>query len=287
MNKPEIELKRERDFSGVFNVSFSFMSQEIKRLLRVIALYAGVPVVIAVIMNTYYAQDTFSSIMQIVNGTSTYEGPNSLLIFLTSLLGFLAHIFIAGLVPAYMAEYEVKGKGGFTAADVWNRFMKHFGAIIGYSILATIMLIVGIVFLIIPGIYLSVPFAFILYVKIIEDRDFSGTLSRCFQLVRNNWWATMGIIILAYLIVGVVGGLFSIPAMIVAAINGFLIGTGQQETFQSDSLAFVVSTIFGGLGRYILYPVLYIIIAFQYYSLREQKDRDTLMDKVSSINEQE
>jgi hypothetical protein len=287
MNKPEVELKRARDFSGIFNAAFSFMSQEFKRILHVIALYAGVPIVIAVIMSTYYAQNTFSSIMQLMNGTSSYGGPSLLLIFITSVLGFLAHIFIAGLVPAYMAEYEEKGKNGFVSADVWGRFIRHLGAIIGYSLLASIMLVVGIIFLIVPGIYLSIPFAFILYVKIIEDRDFSGTLSRCFQLVRNNWWVTFGIIILAYLIVGVVGGLFSVPAMIVAAINGFLIGTGQQETFQSDSLAFVVSTIFGGLGQYILYPVLYIIIAFQYYSLREQKDRETLMDKVSSINEQE
>lgn len=286
MKKPEIELKKERDFSDVFNASFAFITQEIKRLFRVVVLYAGVPIILAAIMSAFYTQDSLSSVFFIIDGSAPEE-PDMGLMGLTVLFGLLAQLFIAGLVPAYLGEYEEKGKSGFTADDVWKRFVRHLGAVIGYSLLSFLIIIVGFLLFVIPGIYLSVPLSFILYVKIIEDRNFSSTFSRSFQLVSSNWWVSFGIILLAYLILAVIGGLFSFPAMIVAGIEGFMVGSGQQEASQSNSLALIITSIIGGLGQYILYPVLYIIIAFQYYNLREQKDRDTLLDKVSAINENE
>lgn len=285
MNKQEIELVKYRDFSDVFNGSFAFMSQELKQLIRVFGLYAGVPVIIAVILNALYLQDAFTVIFEMSN-SGIGAMPNPVLIFLTIIVSFVAQVFIMGLVPAYLGEYEEKGRNGFSAADVWNRFARHFGAIIGYSIVAGFLMFVGFLFLIIPGIYLSVPFTFVLYVKVIEDKDLGDTLSRCFQLVKSRWWATFGIIILAYLIISVVGWLFSIPTMIVAGIHGFMAVSGG-EAMDGNSLGIILSTIFAGLGQYILYPVLYIIIAFQYYTLREQKDRSSLMDRISSITGEE
>ncbi|WP_010661944.1 hypothetical protein [Marinilabilia salmonicolor] len=285
MNKQEIELVKYRDFSDVFNGSFAFMSQELRQLIRVFGLYAGVPVIISVILSALYMQDAFATIFETINN-GVQSGPNPVLILLTIIVSFVAQVFIMGLVPAYLGEYEDKGRNGFTAADVWNRFARHFGAIIGYSIITGLLMFVGFIFLIIPGIYLMVPFTFVLYVKVIEDKDLGDTLSRCFQLVKNRWWATFGIIILAYLIISVVGWLFSIPTLIVAGIQGFTAVSGG-EAVDGSSLGIILSTVFAGLGQYILYPVLYVIIAFQYYTLREQKDRSSLMDRISSITEEE
>lgn len=285
MNKPEIELKKERDFSDVFNASFAFITQELKMLFQVISLYAGVPIILAVIMSAYYTQDIFTSVFQVMQGNGGSNTPSGWLIFLTLIFGVLAQLFLNGLVPAYFGEYEEKGKGNFSTVDVWNRFLRHFGAIIGYSLVVGVILIFGFIFLIIPAIYLWVPLSFVLYVKIIENKGFGDTFSRCFQLVRNNWWITFGIILLSYLIVSIVGTLFSMPAMIFSGVEGFLVGSGQKDVVDSDSFAFIITTIIGGLGQYLIYPVLYVLIAFQYYNLREQKDRDTLMDKVSAINE--
>ncbi|MFO8000278.1 MAG: hypothetical protein R6U46_03470 [Marinilabilia sp.] len=287
MNRPEIQLKKERDFSNVFNASFAFVTQEVGRLLRVVGLYAGVPIIIAVIMNAYYAQDTMSSVFNIMSSGNAMSEPDNLLTGLSILFSLLAQLFIAGLIPAYVAEYEAKGKDGFRADDVWERFVTNFGAIIGYSLLAAFMVIVGFGLLIFPGIYLWVPLSFVLYVKLIEEKSLGSVFSRCFQLIRNNWWKTFGIFVLAYLIMSIITGLFSLPAAIVAGIEGFMVGSGQQEALDANSLAVILTTVVGGLGQYLLYPVLYIILAFQYYNLREQKDRDSLMEKVSAINEEE
>lgn len=286
MNKPEIELLKYRDFTDVFNASFAFISQEFKRFGMAMLMYAGIPVLLAIIMSVFYARDTMSTVFEVLNGVSNM-GPSPSLIILAILLSFVAQIFIYGLVPAYLGEYEEKGRSGFTIADVWSRFVRHLGAIIGYSILSGIMISIGFMFLIFPGIYLMVPLSFILYVKIIENKDFSDTFSRCFQLVKNRWWSTFGILILAYIIVAIVNWLFSVPSLIVGGVQGYLIASGAQESLDGNSLAMILSTVFSGLGQYILQPVLFIIIGFQYYTLREQKDRSSLMDRISSITSED
>ena len=285
MTRRGIELKRERSFSEVFNASFEFISQELKLLFRVIGLYAGLPIIIAVIMSAYYTQDSLTSVLRMVQGSGS-ENPvtSGGLFLLTLFFSVLTQLFINGLVPAYFGEYEDKGKGNFSSVDVWKRFIRNFGAIIGYTIVTGIILILGLIFFIIPAIYLFVPLSFILYVKIIEGRSFGDTLSRCFKLIRKRWWITFGIIIIAYIIVSIVSTLFSFPSMIVAGIEGFLVGGGHQDAESSKSLVFIITTVIAGLGQYLIYPALYVIIAFQYYSLREQKDREVLMDKVSAIN---
>ena len=287
MKPSQIELKKERDFSDVFNAAFSFIGSEAGRLFRVIGLYAGVPVILAVIMSAYYARDTMSSVFQVMSGANDMSQPDTLLVGLTILFGVVAQLFLAGLVPAYMAEYEEKGKDGFRADDVWQRFARNFLGVAGFGILATLIVIIGFVLFLVPGIYLSVPLSFILYVLLIEDKRGGALFSRCFQLVRNQWWKTFGILILAYLIMMIVSGIFSLPSAIVAGIEGFLVGTGQKEVMEANSLAVILTTIFSGLGQYILYPGLYVVIAFQYYNLREQKDRDSLMEKVSAIKDDE
>jgi TRAP-type C4-dicarboxylate transport system permease large subunit len=206
---------------------------------------------------------------------------------LTFVFSVVAQLFVAGLIPAYMAEYETKGKDGFQADDVWQRFAGYFAGIAGYGILSSLIVIVGFLVLFFPGVYLSVPMAFVLYVLVIEDRKGKSLFKRSFGLVRNQWWKTFGIILLAYLILAIVAGLFSLPSVIVGAVEGFLVGSGQKESMEPNSLAIILTTIFSGLGQYLLYAGLYVVIAFQYYSLREQKDGDRLMEKVSAIKEDE
>ncbi len=287
MNRPDIQLKKERDFSDVFNASFAFLTSEFSRLFRTVVLYAGVPIIIAVVMSTFYTQNVFASVFQTIETGSASEFFDPWMVFLSGVAGFIAQIFIAGLLPAYMGEYLDKGQSGVVPVEVWQRFLAHFPAIVGYSLLSGLIIAVGFMFLVLPGIYLFVPMSFILFVKVVENKDFSSTFSRCFQLVSNNWWITLLILILTYLIIMIISGLFSMPAVIVGIIQGILVGSGQHGAGDSTSLAFVITTIVSGIGKYLLYPVLYIVIGFQYFSLREQKDRDHLMAKVSEINEEE
>ncbi len=286
MTQHDVILEKKRDFSEVFNASFSFLAQEFKGLLKVIALYAGLPIIAVVIYSAFYTQNVMQSIVSMVEGMNQAAPPNFAMMFVTMLLTALLYSFLSGLTSAYLAVYLRKGRGGFRIEEVWSLFIRKLGAIIGYSFVGGILMFFGFIFFLIPGIFLSVPLSLIVMVTVVEDKGLGGTLSRCFHLVKSNWWVTFGILIVAYLIISTLGFLFSMPAVIIGAVKGFLTASGK-EVGDMNSTGIVLATVVGQLGQYLIYPIFFVVTGIQYFNLKEQKDMDALHEKVSAISEQE
>jgi hypothetical protein len=78
-----------------------------------------------------------------------------------------------------------------------------FAPLAGTYLLAGFFILLGVLALVIPGVYLGVCWYFLLVVMVIERRFGMATLGRSRSLVRGNWWPTFGIIIAASLIAAV------------------------------------------------------------------------------------
>jgi hypothetical protein len=286
MTQPEVVLEKERDFSEVFNASFSFLTQEIKGLIKVLALYGGIPIIGVVIFSAFYTQNVMSSVFGAMQGMNQGVMPNVFLIILAVLLSSLLYVFLSGLTSAYLVVYLQKGRNGFLHEEVWSLFVNKLGAIIVYSLVSGILTVFAFVFLVIPGIFVSVPLSFVVMVTVAEDKGMSGTLSRCFQLVKNNWWKTLGILLVAYLIISTLGFLFSVPAMIIGAVKGFLTASGKGAG-DIKTTGVVLATVVGELGKYLIYPIFFVVTGIQYFNLKEQKEMSGLHRKVAAISEQE
>ncbi len=286
MTQPEVVLEKERDFSEVFNASFSFITQEIKGLIKVLALYGGIPIIGVVIFGAFYTQNVMSSVFGAMQGMNQDVMPNVFMIILAVLLSSLLYVFLSGLTSAYLVVYLQKGRNGFLHGEVWSLFVRKLGAIIVYSLVSGIITVFAFIFLLIPGIFVSVPLSFVVMVTVAEDKGLSGTLSRCFQLVKNNWWKTLGILLVAYLIISTLGFLFSVPAMIIGAVKGFLTASGKGAG-DINTTGVVLATVVGELGQYLIYPIFFVVTGIQYFNLKEQKEMSGLHRKVASISEQE
>lgn len=282
MNKHDVILEKERDFTDVINATFSFISQEFKPFFKVILLYAGIPIITAALLAAIFSGNTISNMFMAIQGKVQPVDPNYGMMGAMYLVMIITLIFISGLTAAYLDEYRKKGKDNFISSDVWKNFLSILPLTIGVNIVTFLIIMAGFMFCILPGIYLSVPLSFAITILYIEKPDFGTTLKRSFELVSNNWWNTFGLIIVVYLIVSILGGLFSIPSMIIAGIQGFVIATGG-ESESVNSLPIIISTVIGGLGQYLFYPILYIALGFQYFSLKEKKDQTSLLKKVSEI----
>ncbi|MCB9819301.1 hypothetical protein H6789_01135 [Candidatus Nomurabacteria bacterium] len=79
-----------------------------------------------------------------------------------------------------------------TAKDAYTQAMTYFWKYVGLSILMTIILMVGFLLLIIPGIILSVWFAFATYVLILENGGIVDSLKKSREYVRGKWWGVFG-----------------------------------------------------------------------------------------------
>jgi hypothetical protein len=282
MNKPLVVLEKERDFTDVINATFSFISQEFKLLMTVVLLYAGIPIVLAAIPAAIYSEDSLSNVIMAFQGQGTPQQPDFGMIFLVNGLMIIAVSIMAGIIGAYLALYSEKGHGAFSAGDVWNKFISKLGTFILFTVVATLIILFGSVLCLIPGIYLMVPLSLGINVIYMEGTDFGATFDRCFKIVKDNWWITFALILVVGLIVMILGGLFSLPAMMIVLVEGVTAATGDG-TAEVNSMAVIVTTVIGTIGQYLLYIISYVSIGVQYFNLKEKKDQTSLFKKVSGI----
>ena len=88
-----------------------------------------------------------------------------------------------------------------TAKGAYTRAMSYFWKYVGLSLLMTIILMVGFMLLIIPGIILSVWFAFATYILILENSGIVDSLKRSREYVRGKWWGVFGRLIVMSILI--------------------------------------------------------------------------------------
>lgn len=276
MKNEPVKLNVARDFGGVINTTFTFVGQNFKKLLSVIAIYAGIPIVISAIIGALYMSKIFSTMGKTDPGFPSDIIPLMLGIFI---FGWLTQTLLTLSVNGYIKLYHEKGYAGFEYSEVWAVIKKNFFRIFFSYIPILLLVFVAMMLFIIPGIYLAIVISLVWPVMIIGNERFGGGLSRSFQLIRGRWWVTFGLLFIMSIIVGMIFYLFFIPTYIIIfmqALNGLEM-TGTIRIIQS------VFLVLGYLVAYFASSVLFISIAIHYFSLVEQKDQPTLLKKIEEI----
>ncbi|WP_430810612.1 MULTISPECIES: glycerophosphoryl diester phosphodiesterase membrane domain-containing protein [unclassified Carboxylicivirga] len=280
----QLKFAQRRDFSGVINAAMEFFKQEGLFFIKAMLTYTGIPV-IAMIASLAYM------VLQFINGgfESITNSPDPMAIinffiplFIFLLLAIAVQIVIVGASYGYMKEYHEKGAGNFTISDVGHHITRRFFPVIGYGIVITILMMIGFAFFILPGIYLAITLSLIFPVMFIENKGLGQNLSRCFQLIKNNWWITFAILLVASLLVGFVSSIISVPLQIYMQLKiPTLIQSGDWAQLNA---AFVITS-------YILLLVLsiylkafvYVVTGIQYFNLSEKDNASTLLDRINEI----
>lgn len=285
MHNNEIEFNKKRDFSDVINVTFAFIKQEFKPLFSSVSIYTFVPLLAVAILSVFYTTNNWQVYFQnILNNSPQYNAPNFAMMGLMAIISILAHMMIMGLTFEYLHLYNTRGKGNFTRTDVANAFIKDFLSILGFNILTGIILFFAFLFFIIPGIYLSVPLSLIIMVKIAEKKGFSLSWSRCFEIIKSNWWLTLGLILVTSIIISVMSMVFNLPLSVYAGIKGFVAATGGN--FGLDQGMLTIFSIISTLGSAWLYIIFYVMLGSHYYSLSsDKKVGNSIVDRINQIGD--
>jgi len=282
MFEEKVKLNKQRDFSDVLNASFKFIKQEYKTLLKILLIYAGIPVLILAILSTLYVENPFANIIKIFENPSSAQTINNgmqVKSFLTNLIKVIVNVFLTGITYCYIVIYIKNETEDINIKEVWNKFTTIFSALLGYNILTGIIVIISFIALIIPGLYVLVPLSFILIIKINENNNFSNSFERCFFLVKNHWWESFGLILIAGFITIMLSSIFNIPASSFQLVKSLLSLDPASET-----VIFVLSSFISTIGTALITPLSAIIISFQYFSLVEHKDNTSLLNKIDQIN---
>ncbi|MFN8205901.1 MAG: hypothetical protein U0T82_00635 [Bacteroidales bacterium] len=286
MNQPIIEFKKEREFGDVLNATFAFIGQEFKPLGKAL-LYYAVPVILLAGIAMGFFQ---SKALPYQMGNAATTNPFGYIIeflglyLLVIIMTILSQTMVMTILYGYIKLYNERGKDNFTFEDVKAEIGKNFARILGATLLTGLIVIIGSILCIIPGIYMGVSLSLISAAIVFEGKTVGEGFSRSFDLTKLAWWWTFLLIFLVFLIVGVLGSIVQIPMTVIGVTSALMEATKNGGEIPDSLKTFMIvyssiSTVISTL----LYTIAYTAIAFQFYNLVEKKEKPSLEAKINQI----
>jgi hypothetical protein len=173
-----------------------------------------------------------------------------------ALLGSIVEFFAAFLLQAALvkAVQDVRdGRADLSFGETVSAATPYLWPVAGASILAGIAITVGLILLIVPGLFLITIWAVIVPVIVIDRSGAMASFGRSLQLVRGHGWYVFGTLVLVFLILIVVDILLGLVFSALPVLWRTGLSTVVSGTLIAPYLALVVTMIYyrlaGAHGR--------------------------------------
>jgi len=283
MNEPKkIKLFASRDFSENFDLALTFIKLNYGAVLKPLCIL--IPVIIISVFVAPDMSNISTDIYSYDNPLDIYGEIFTLGYFISLFLGRLAVFLLSLYVIAYMAVYSQTKDGIVKMSEVWNKVLNTVLPVFVTSIIFWILVSIGSMLCLIPGIIVFVYLGFFDYVYINENRGIIGSLQRSYELVQGNFWTTLGIGLVFGILIAIGSIIFTIPTYFTSF--GMIFGV----EFFSNSIFIYIASLISSLGQFLLLPIIYMAMGVVYYSLRNQSDNideDSEIDSIGTFNNEE
>ncbi len=176
-------------------------------------------------------------------------GTSLIMLAVALAVGTIAGTLYQGTVVGLVRDVQ-DGRRDSSAGDLLRSAMPFILPLIGAGLLAGIAIGIGMILLLVPGLFLATIWAVIAPVIVVEGSGVGGAFGRSRELVRGNGWPVFGVIVVAFVIVLVGGVVFGAIAAGIA--DGPL-----------------VRIVFSALASTITAPVSALVASVLYFRLRE------------------
>lgn len=276
------EFRQIRDLGAVISHSFDFIKLEYKRLGKALLVYVLPFLVVTGIIQVLVQRSFYGNYMQTLEGgTDPLASFKSGTIFITYLLQAINYTILSSVVLLFLFLHQKKD-ADFKIEEIWPSLfkvgLKLFFAMIVIAIICTM----ATAFFIIPGIYLGIVFSLVGPVIVFEETGLGTAINRSFQLIKDNWWKTFGILIIGIFIYYIFTVVISLPLIIFGAFKTFS-AISEQTTPDLFNTGYLISNTIISIIQTLGYSLLIIFISIQYFSLLELKERPTLQEKVDKL----
>jgi len=262
--RANIELNRSREFGDIISDTFAFAKQNFKSLLKPYFVIGGLLLITDILISAW---------------VNTNRGDASI----TTLAGlgelffdFINHIVLTLVTLSYLAVYRQKDNQPADTIEVWGYFKYYFFRVLLAQIVLVIFAVIGFFFCFLPGVYLSVVFSLITPIMVMENGSIRYSFDKAFKIIKENWWLTFGAILLIVIVTVMIMLIIMLPAMIIYGGTQWL--TGEKL----DTFAGILQSIMINLCQ-LLWIIPVITITLVYYSLTEEKEGNSLIDRINSF----
>jgi len=276
-----INLCERRSFSELITATVNFLKQEFVPFIRAFAVI-GFPVILIML---FLMKDVLLEMLNVslapeVNYDSGTLEKTVVRSLLTSLSGGLVilwvQLFSISYLRVYWDHYREGIEDRIAVAEVFRVMLKKLGVYIVWSLFYGVIVIVGMMFLLIPGIYFGVAFVFGAFIFVLKDGSFGEMMSVSMAIVKGNWWKTFLYLIVLSLLVGVVAYIFQIPYMVLMFSSVF---TGEVP----GAYEITFSLLLSNLGQYTLQTVMFVGIGMMFFSRTEEMEHTTLLSRIDQL----
>jgi len=247
-----------RQLGDILSTAFDVYKANAAKLIVIVAIVVVPLALIGSLVQNVVFEEKFTIEGQTID-RNFFAG-----IVAATITGVLAFVMAFVLQAAVVRAGAQAVIGDPVDAEASYRYgFKRLGSVILIALLAGLIIFVGFLLLVIPGIIFAVFLSVAIPALVIENRRGTDALSRSWNLVKGSFWHVLGTFIVAAIITGLIGGL-------IGAIGG---------------RNFFLSWVFTAIGQTITTPFTALVTVVLYLDLRARQESlsaETLRAEIAS-----
>lgn len=248
----------------ILDVAIKVYRANFKTLIKaVVVIIAPVQVLTALLNSSMRSITDKANTLNSNGDVSNFHASDVVAVILAGLAIALLG-FVAGQL-ASAASFRAVSEAYLGEEADWRRSLRfalsRLRSLLWLAFLHALIIGVGFVLCVIPGIYFYGALAVATPALLFEDARGTKALRRSRELVRTRWWSTAGAVLAASILTSIVG----------AAVSGVLVGA-IVGTHGNQLVRDILSVIAGTGSSMITTPFLAAVIVVLYFDLRVRKE---------------
>ena len=160
--------------------------------------------------------DLLSALAASAAGDSVLAGVFWGVIALT--IGVVGYFWVQAALVELVQDVR-DGRADRTIGETYRAVQPRLPAVIAAGVLAAIGIGIGLLLLIVPGLFLLTIWSMLVPVIVLEGRSAGEAFTRSREVVRGNGWSVFGLILITFLLVGISS---AVIRLILSPLPGFL-----------------------------------------------------------------
>ncbi len=293
-----IDFKRERDLGDILGDSFAFLRYNYKPLFQVIFKLVGPILLVLLLAVTGYLYLMFGQGVGLFSILSS-NPENVDTVFgqffgMTLLVGVviiaISVLFYAVFYASinYAIKSYIDHQGTILFDEVAANVRRTWGRFTGISLLAGLMVVVGLFFCIIPGIYLYVPLSLVFAIMAFYDMGVGDSIAYCFKLIKSNWWMSFLTLFIMGIIYYLGSSIFQVPVFIYSLVKAMTVSQdiavgGTADLSEIVDWIYILLSLIAYIARYVFYVLMIICSTFIFFNLNEKKNKTGAYEAIESL----
>lgn len=285
--KPYIEFKKQRDLGEILSDTFKFIRSEFKPFCSTFFKIVGPYMVVMLICYALYMYQ-FGDLLNfnVERSSGVFDGLIIFAVgaaFVMSLI--LAYVLSQATTLFYIKSYA-NNKGTINFEEIKAGVYGALWQFIGLGMLVGLCVGAGLIFCLIPGIYLYVPLILSFSILVFNQKGATDAFSYSFTLVKDYWWNTFASLFVVGIIVTVAGYAFALPGTVYTyAKMGILSGEIDAESFGIIDPISILLGIISTLAQFLLNIISVVASVLIYFDLNEKKNFTGTYERIKNLGE--